>query len=135
MSDCDSLLKLSVQLGYNPSIKTVLAGLDAMKSNLDYEVVVITDDNVVVGWMSLFVRRRIEDVSFLQVAAIVTDESRRGSGFGKKLMGFAEQRASEKELLFVGLHSSKSRNDAHPFYERSGYVKSKESYFFRKDSV
>jgi GNAT superfamily N-acetyltransferase len=83
--------------------------------------------------MSLYQRYRIEDISFLQVAAIVTDENVRGQGFGRKLMAHAEKRAKEKNLAFVGLHSSFPRTKTHQFYQSLGYHKNKESYFFKKE--
>jgi GNAT superfamily N-acetyltransferase len=131
--DGDPIQKLAVQLGYNPTKETVLAGLQTMQGNPDYEVVVIVDGGSVVGWMTLCIRHRIEDVAFLQVAAIVTEEAHRGTGLGKQLMQYAESKAKEKQLPFVGLHSSKRREDAHRFYEKTGYSKAKESFFFSKD--
>lgn len=132
IEDLDSIQKLAVQLGYNPTKETILTGLRELQANGDYEVVVITEADLVVGWMTLCVRHRLEDIPFLQVAAIVTEETRRGSGLGKKLMNYAENRAKEKGLPFVGLHSSKRRSDAHRFYEKTGYEKANESFFFRK---
>lgn len=48
-------------------------------------------------------------------------------------MNYAEKRAREMRLPFIGLYSSQRRTEAHSFYERLGYTKSKESLFFRKD--
>jgi GNAT superfamily N-acetyltransferase len=105
-----------------------------MVSHDDYELVVVVDDsNQVVGWMSLAVRLRIEDVPFLQVAALVTDEKIRGKGIGRLLMDHAGKVAQKRSLPYIGLHSSKPRTDAHSFYEHIGYQKAKESFFFKKD--
>jgi len=57
-----------------------------MLSHPDYELVAAVDENDgLLAWMSLAIRIRIEDVSFLQVAALVTDQSVRGKGIGPKL--------------------------------------------------
>ena len=133
--DHDSIQTLAIQLGYSPTKETILTGLKTMQINPDYEVIVIEENNMVVGWMTLCVRHRIEDVPFLQIAAIVTEENLRGKGFGKKLMDYAETKAKEKQLSFIGLQSSKFRENAHGFYEKIGYSKTKESFFFRKDVI
>ncbi len=133
ISDASAIHKLSHQLGYTPSIEEVQAHLSQMIVHPDYEVLVIEIEKETLGWMTLYKRLRIEDVSFLQVAAIVTDERFRRLGLGKRLMSFAESRAKELHLPFVGLHSSFRRKETHQFYERIGYTKAKESYFFKKD--
>lgn len=133
IEDAPTIQKLAIQLGYSPTLDTVLKSLRTMQSHRDYEVVVIEEGAQVLGWMTLYIRHRIEDATFLQVAGIVTEESRRGQGLGKQLLQYAEARAKERNLPFVGLHSSKRREEAHRFYEHSGYSKEKESYFFSKD--
>jgi GNAT superfamily N-acetyltransferase len=107
--------------------------LSKMLCHPDYEVVVIEKADVVVGWMALYKRLRIEDSEFLQVAAVVTDKRFRGQGLGTLLMAYAEEKARALGAPFVGLHSSKPREMAHKFYEQIGYKKSKESYFFKKE--
>lgn len=133
MSDAEVIHKLSYQLGYSPTFESVQAHLAQLLVHPDYEVLVIERDREVLGWMTLYKRLRVEDVEFLQVAALVTDERIRGQGLGKSLMAFAEARANEMKLPFVGLHSSLRRTEAHKFYEGIGYSKAKESYFFKKD--
>lgn len=133
LGDAEVIHKLSHQLGYSPSLSEVQDHLSKMIMHPDYEVVVIEKNNEVLGWMSLYKRMRIEDTGFLQVAALVTDEKVRGQGLGKSLMNYAEFRAKELHLPFVGLHSSMKRKEAHRFYEGMGYLKAKESYFFKKD--
>lgn len=133
MADLTAIHQLCFQLGYKPTIETSRRGLETFMDHPDYEVVVIVKDSAVLGWMSLCRRYRIEDVPYLQVAALVIDEKIRGQGLGRQLMAYAEKRAREQKLPFVGLYSSKRRNDAHSFYEGIGFERSKESYFFRKD--
>ncbi|MBL7670310.1 MAG: GNAT family N-acetyltransferase [Bdellovibrionaceae bacterium] len=133
INDAEVIHHLSHQLGYNPSFEDVQTYLGRILVHADYEVLVIENDEKVCGWMTLNRRYRIEDVEFLQVAALVTDERVRGHGFGKALMNFAEKRAREMRLPFVGLYSNQRRTEAHGFYERLGYTKSKESFFFIKD--
>lgn len=134
LSDAESIHKLSWQLGYRPDLETTKLNIERMLTHPDYELVVaINTTDQVIGWMSLTVRYRIEDVAFLQVAALVTDEAVCGRGAGRLLMAYADRIAQSRKLPFVGLHSSKPRTAAHAFYEHLGYARAKESLFFRKD--
>ena len=124
--------RLSIQLGYQPTPEHVANMLKAMSVHPDYEVVVVLKNEDVVGWMTLYKRIRIEAESFLQIAAIVTDENFRGEGLGRRLLSYAEEKAQKLGFKCVGLHSSKSRTKAHEFYKNAGYSILKESYFFEK---
>ncbi len=132
-SDVDSIFKLSLQLGYEPTRDNVMRGIQTLNQHPDYELVVITEDDAVVGWMSLAIRQRIEDQPYMQVTAVVTEESRRGSGFGKRLMDYAETQAKKAGVRMLALYSRNSRVDAHLFYKKHGYRESKVSTFFSKD--
>lgn len=52
--------------------------------------------------------------------------------YGKRLIGYAEERAKVLGLPFIGLHSSFRRKEAHQFYKATGFEAAKESYFFTK---
>lgn len=133
IDDLNAIHRLAGMLGYSPSRENVERALKAMLLNPDYEIVVITEnDESVVGFLTLATRYRLEDVSYLEVAAIVTDENRRGQGLGKQLMQYAEERAREKNFSLIGLRSSIRRSDAHKFYEHLGYEKVKQSFVFHK---
>ncbi len=134
ITDLQTIFRLSHELGYSPGLDEVECHLAKILTHPDYEVVVIEKAGEVAGWMTLYNRLRIEDSEFLQVAAIVTDERFRGQGLGKTLMNYAEEKARALGMPFVGLHSSKRRDTAHQFYERIGYRKAKESYFFEKET-
>lgn len=125
--------RLSIQLGYHPTKEHVAKMLEKMSHHSDYEVIVALKDEKVVGWMSLYHRIRIEADSFLQVAALVTDEEVRGEGFGRLLLSYAEEKSKKFGFKCVGLHSSKRRTETHEFYKHVGYSILKESYFFEKE--
>lgn len=133
VTDAEDIHRLCAQLEYSPSFDDVVNQLPRLLIHPDYEVLVIQHETQVVGWMTLLKRFRIEDTAFLQVAAVVTEERFRGQGFGKELMEYSKTRAKELSLPFVGLYSSKRRTATHDFYEKIGFKKSKESFFFTKD--
>lgn len=125
--------RLSIQLGYQPTVEHVSKMIKIMSTHPDYEIVVAVKENQVVGWMTLYKRIRLEDDAFLQVAALVTDEKVRGEGFGRLLLNYAEEKARKLGFTCVGLHSSKRRTETHEFYKHVGYSILKESYFFEKE--
>jgi GNAT superfamily N-acetyltransferase len=131
-TDADAIQRLCLQLGYEPSLKTVERNLLAMSEHPDYEVLCATLQGTVVGFMNTSVRHRIVGLPFLQIQAIVTDESVRGKGYGRALMACAEDRARSFGIDMIGLYSQTKRIDAHGFYEGIGYARDKESYFFKK---
>ena len=134
ISDAKVIYKLTLQLGYLSNLEVTESNIERMLSLSDYDLVVATDEShQVIGWMSLLIRCRIEDLPFLEVAALVVDETARGKGAGKLLMSYATSFAQKHRLSFVGLYSNKNRSHAHSFYESIGYSKAKESFFFKKE--
>ena len=125
--------RLSIQLGYQPTVEHVSKMLKTMSTHSDYKVIVALKDNNVVGWMTLYQRIRLEDDAFLQVTALVIDEKVRGEGFGRLLLAYAEKEALKSGFTCVGLHSNKRRTKTHEFYKHVGYSLLKESYFFEKE--
>jgi len=66
------------------------------------------------------------------VYELVTDEAKRGKGYGKLLLSYVDKYASDNALNCVALSSGLQREEAHKFYEKSmGYEKV--SYVFKKE--
>lgn len=135
IEDFNALFRLSHDLGYAPDLPDLRKNLERILNHQDYEVVVAELNGEVVGWMTLQLRLRIEDIPFLQVAALVTDKNYRGKGIGRTLLVYAEDKARKMDFEFVGLHSSKGRVEAHQFYKNAGFEQVKESYFFKKPVI
>ena len=84
------------------------------------------------GWVQLLDQQILETGSRVEVAALVVDETVRGSGIGRCLMERAEEWARERGYNTVQLRSNVTRAAAHAFYERLGYKHIKTSKTFRK---
>lgn len=132
-ADMDEIHRLSIQLGYSPTYEDLSKGLECMLQHSDYEVLVAVREDQILGWMSLCKRLSFLNASFLQVIGIVVDSASRGQGVGRCLLKYAEDRAKEKSLAFVGLYTNKRRTESHEFYRKSGYTPTKESFFFMKE--
>lgn len=98
VSDAGRLHFLARQLGHSPSLETVLLGLQATLFNPHYDVVVVEREGLVVGWMTLARRYRIESEASLKIEAIAIDKPARGLGYGRILVNYALERAKQLGL-------------------------------------
>ncbi len=133
VSDKEVIRDLCVQLGYELTVQDAADNIETMRNHPDYELRCILDEGKVVGFVCTCKRFRMVGPPFLQVIALVTDESVRGRGFGRALLKWAEDLATQKRIGFVGLYSQVKRTEAHGFYEKAGYARDKQSFFFKKD--
>lgn len=56
-----------------------------------------------------------------RIESLVVDEAERGTGTGQALIAAAEQAARQWNCCTVEVTSSRSRGDAHAFYQQMGY--------------
>lgn len=63
-----------------------------------------------------------------QLEAVRVGSSRRGSGLGAALVGWAVEEARRRGCALVQLTTDKRRTDAHRFYERLGLIASHEGF-------
>ena len=66
----------------------------------------------------------------LFVYDLVTRETGRSKGYGKRLLEYLEQFAAENHCVTVALESGLQREDAHRFYDRENY--DRKSFAFAK---
>jgi N-acetylglutamate synthase-like GNAT family acetyltransferase len=91
--------------------------IDETKKELcDAEVAVLVEDGDVKGMVAF----TILDGSSANVSAIAVTPESRGRKLGRELLDFVELEATDREADEVTLHSL---NDAKPFYEQLGYVR------------
>ncbi len=69
---------------------------------------------------------------FIELAALVVDETARGSGAGARLLGAVEAWAREHGFASVRVRSNVLRERAHGFYLREGYIEKKRQVVFLK---
>lgn len=134
-ADSEVVARLSKQLGYEASAHQILNRFsEILKRELEHRVVVAVDDlKKVVGFLHVRINFDVVSAAVVEVAAIVVDETKRGTGAGKALMHWAENWARESGFNFVSLKSRSTRTDSHQFYEKIGYKNIKSSYTFKKE--
>ncbi|MHA1539516.1 MAG: GNAT family N-acetyltransferase [Alphaproteobacteria bacterium] len=105
-------------------------------NNLDnHALFVMADDSIdskVYGFVHISIFYKLGRKRSIEVNSLAVDETLRGKGIGRKLMGRAEAWALEHDLPRIKVTSSDFRKDAHAFYEQLGYKLYKRSQFFEK---
>ncbi len=132
LADTPAVTVLAGQLGYPAPEEEVRRRLERVLANPEHAVWVAEQDQVVVGWVNVYVLYEIADPPLVFVAGLVVDEKRRGQGIGRALMGRVEQWAVEHGCHEVQLRSRVTRVEAHRFYESIGYEEFKVAKAFRK---
>lgn len=90
------------------------------------ELIVAELDGRVVGTLQITFLRGIsfQGGRRMQIEAVRVDRSLRSQGIGQQMMEWVIQHARQQGCFVIQLTTDKSRNDAHRFYERLGFVAS-----------
>lgn len=132
-ADAAALAELTGQLGYPTDASTLvdrLAGL--LQDDTSTLLVAVGEDDRPIGWLHLEVHRTLTSPASVLIAGFVVDEAHRSGGVGKTLLHAGEAWARERGVARMTLYSRQTRERAHAFYEREGYVVVKRSFFFEK---
>ncbi len=103
-----------------------LAAFDAIDADPDELLVVAEQDAAVIGTMQLSF---LPGIAFrgswrLQIESVRIAAALRGEGLGAAMIGWAIERARERNCGMVQLTSQLNRPQAHRFYERLGFERS-----------
>jgi GNAT superfamily N-acetyltransferase len=131
--DIPMLVNLSDQLGYLISDAIVRRNLEIISDDRNQKIYVAELTGIgVVGWVHVFITRRIEDEPFSEIGGLIVDEGWRRKGIGKQLMKKAEEWSVSKGVSLLRVRSNAIRKEAHQFYEKSGYIHEKDQCIFIK---
>jgi GNAT superfamily N-acetyltransferase len=131
--DADAIAELSPQLGYPAAPAEVSAYQAVLLPLTDHMILVAeADEGQLVGWIHVFVSRRLFVPPFAELGGIVVHEAHRRSGIGLALLARAEQWASQVGCSLLRIRSNMRRAAAGPFYLHAGYNQSKVQNVFEK---
>ena len=131
--DAPALAELTMQLGYQLDAQTMAGRLAEVLAQPASVLLVAADDNdQAIGWLHLELHRTLTNPAGVLIAGFVVDEAHRSGGVGAKLLRAGEAWAREQGVARMTLYSRQTRERAHAFYEREGYVVVKRSFFFEK---
>jgi GNAT superfamily N-acetyltransferase len=122
--DAAPITALLAELGHpENTIDSVRDRLEAWSAESRSRVLVAEQDGVVAGVVAVSAIPFLErDGWWGRVVALVTAESVRGQGVGRKLMASAEEVACEFGCTRMEVTSANRREGAHAFYRGLGYT-------------
>ncbi len=130
--DAPALAVLAGQLGYPTTAEELGERLPEVAAGPDAVILVAADGDDVHGWIHIELKRSLLAPLAAQVMGLVVDERRRNGGIGAALLAAGESWAREQGCRSMLVGTRVTRERAHRFYQREGYVLLKTSHFFEK---
>lgn len=131
--DAAAVAELSDQLGYPASTDRMRERIEAMLPvREDHLVQVACFRGKVVGWIEAEILRHLQSDPHTLITGMVVKDGVRSLGVGKRLCHGVEQWSRRKGISVVRVTSRMTREGAHRFYLREGYVQTKTSAVFEK---
>jgi GNAT superfamily N-acetyltransferase len=131
--DASAVAELSGQLGYVVSADEMKARIEAiLPLPDDHLAVVACFHDEVVGWVEAEVVRHLQSPAHALITGLVVKEGVRSLGVGKKLCAEVERWSRRREVRVIRVTSRMTRERAHRFYLREGFVQTKTSAVFEK---
>ena len=132
VGDAERLAELAGQLGYTTTREEVGHRIARYAGLGDERVIVAVHGGRVVGWTSAAVVDHFYLPRYVEISGLVVDASMRGRGIGALLVAEVERWAAGKKVGIVRLRANVVRTDAHRFYERHGFSRTKTQFSFEK---
>jgi len=135
-ADVGPMAELTTQLGYPVGPQTLRERLTDVRARTADEVLVAVDDSGgPIAWVHVAMVATLEASDLAAINGLVVDEGHRSIGVGAALVEAAERWARDRGAAAIVVRSRSTRQRAHRFYERIGYVEVKRSHVFEKPLV
>jgi len=131
--DAEAVAALSCQLGYEASSLVMKERIaQALPLPEDHLVLVACVHGQVVGWIEAEIARHLQSEPHALITGLVVKEGLRSSGVGKRLCTEVEEWSLGRGIRTLRVTSLMTRERAHRFYLREGFVQTKTSAVFEK---
>lgn len=131
--DAGAIAELSGQLGYETSAGEMKARIEAMLPLPDDHLAVVACfKDEVVGWVEAEVVRHLQSPVHALITGLVVKEGVRSLGVGKRLCAEVDRWSRQRNVPVIRVTSRMTRERAHRFYLREGFVQTKTSAVFEK---
>jgi len=130
--DAQEVALLSGELGYPVPLDVMRQRLEYLMGQPDHAIFVASYLDGVKGWISVAITHHLCVESRAEITALVVSPELRSRGIGRLLVLRAEQWAASRGLKEMLVRSRLGREDAHRFYLRDGYERTKTSAVFTK---
>ena len=136
VADLGPMAELTTQLGYPVDPETLGERLADLRTRTADELLVAVDEHdSPIGWVHVALLATLEASHLAAINGLVVEEGHRSSGIGAALVDAAERWARDRGASAILVRSRSTRERAHRFYERIGYVEVKRSHVFEKPLV
>ena len=132
LADASAVAGLSAEWGYPSSEDLTRARLDGLLSSPSHLALVAEMAGAPVGWATAEVRLSLGLDPRVEITGIVVTAAIRRTGIGRLLVARIERWARERGCHELFLRSNVTRPEAHPFYERLGYERTKTQHAYKK---
>ncbi len=133
LHDSVAVARLSGELGYPTDADRMSARLAALLDARDHAVFVACADVEVIGWVHVALVQHVQSDARAEIGGLVVAPGYRDAGVGARLVARAESWAREQGMAGIVVRSQIKREDAHRFYLRLGYARTKTSAVFAKE--
>ncbi len=132
-NDAASIAALYAQLVSNPAVSVLPERVATVSNDKNTALFVCEREDIVLGTalVSLCADVMFGSQPFAVVENVIVDASVRGQGIGSALLRYLEAFCLANDCSKVMLLSSTDREDAHHFFERSGFVGSSKRGFVK----
>ena len=130
--DALAVAELIVQLGHNRAAEDVRTWIDGLGARPGQAAFVAERNGEVVGWIEVSIEHRLQYESRGLIGGLVVRDGMRSLGIGRRLCEEAEDWTRWQGVKKMRVTSRITREDAHRFYLRDGYLQTKISKFFEK---
>ena len=131
--DAGAIVELSGQLGYEASSGEMKERIEAMLPLPDDHLAVVACiHDEVVGWVEAEVVRHLQSPVHALITGLVVKEGVRSLGVGKRLCAEVDRWSRQRNVPVIRVTSRMTRERAHRFYLREGFVQTKTSAVFEK---
>ena len=135
-ADAPRVATLTTQLGYAVAPDELARRLAEVRTHHDHELLVAVDQSdAAIGWIHVARHAGLEVAHLAIIHGLVVDEPARSAGIGNGLVDAAEAWARSAGATTIIVRTRSTRQRAHRFYERVGYVEVKVSHVFEKRLV
>jgi GNAT superfamily N-acetyltransferase len=132
IKDAGAITGLTRQLGYESTEDQTAQRIKNILNNPQHFACAAIVENEIVGWIHAFISIHLESDPFVEIGGLVVDESFRGKGIGKNLIGEVTQWARRNDFDKLRVRSNTKRNETHQFYLNLGFAITKEQKVFDK---